>query len=152
MQFKSEKLEAQDIADAGLDVHPTEMRKITRHLLVQAVSLVRSDATAEQSPCRSKGTVSTEIKALKEAHATGVRALKKEQQTAVKGAVFEERRMHHDDLGALNEAFEEARKTAPQWTFHCGPSGRFTPHRASQPREGAGDGAPRPLCPGTELG
>ena len=114
VQLKSAKSEAQDIGDSDSDVHPTKKRKTTKGLLEELVLSTRSDARAEQSPRPTKGAVSTEIKALKEANATGVRALKKEHQTALKDALFEERRKNQDKqqevVGPSKEALERAKK------------------------------------------
>ena len=95
VQVKSEKSEAQDTGDSDSDVHRTKKRKTTRGLEEPVLS-TRSDARAEQSPCPTKGVVSTEIKVLKEVHTMEVLALKKEHQTALKKALFEDRRMHED--------------------------------------------------------
>ena len=117
-QVKLEKSEAQDTRDSDSDIHPTKKRKTTRGLLEEFVLSTRSDARAEQSSRRTKGAVSTEIKALKGAHATEVRALKKEHRLALKEALFEERRKHQDKqqdvVGTLKEALEQAKKKAAE--------------------------------------
>ena len=71
-------------------------RKTTRSLLEVLVLSTRCDAREEQSPRPTKGVASTEIKVLREAHATEVRALKKEHHTALKEELLEEHRKHHD--------------------------------------------------------
>ena len=118
VQVKSEKLEVQHKGDSDSDVHPTKKQKTTSGLLEEIVLSTRSDARAEQSPRPTKGAVSTEIKALKEAHAAEVRALKKEHQSALKEEIFEGRRKHWDKqqevVGHLKEALEKAKKTAAE--------------------------------------
>ena len=118
VQVKLETSEAQNTGDSDSDIHPTQKRKTPRGLLEVLLFSARSDARAKQSPRPTKGAVSTEIKALKEARATEVRAINKEHQTALKRALFEEHRKHQDKqqevVGPLNEALEHAKKTAAE--------------------------------------
>ena len=56
--------------------------------------------------------MSTDVKALKEAHTTEAGALKKEHQAAPKDAVFEECRKQHEGTSPLEESLEQAKKIA----------------------------------------
>ena len=94
---------------------PQKSGKPTRSLLEVVVLLATGDASAERLPGLAKGAISTEIMALKEAHATEVRALKKEHLPTLKHATFEEQRKHQDKrqeaIAHLKEALEQAKKT-----------------------------------------